>query len=443
VASGATLEPNLTHITGSDSYIPYVPKVGDTFRIVTAEGGIVGRFAAVTQPNGLVANTRIDTYYDVGNSHSIDLVIVPTSYQAYVHGLEANRNAQSAAGALDSLAQLKQAGAATTAQENLLYVLSTRPDLQDTSTALAGEVHGALAAAAPLANRWLVDSVGRQLSYGFQPSDGTGLWVDTGANRSDWNGDDVASGFDTTRSQVAIGWEPLSSDSARLGVGFTHGKVDVQTALGSGSITQDIGFVYGQLRTGRVVFDALGSLGGSDWETTRENPLMPSTTLSTDSKGHDSAFTVGMRVPFDTRYLALSPYARVTAERMSRGAFDEGAGIVALSSADHVDHGTRTVAGLVGGSREQRPTATLFTYQFDAGVGRDSDGLAQPSFGATLAGMNTEISTPDVGRTFGFARIGATARVTSWMYGYFGVSAESRSGKSEDLGANLGVRATF
>jgi hypothetical protein len=30
----------------------------------------------------------------VGNSHSIDLVIVPTSYQAYVHGLEANRNAQ-------------------------------------------------------------------------------------------------------------------------------------------------------------------------------------------------------------------------------------------------------------------------------------------------------------------------------------------------------------
>jgi autotransporter-associated beta strand protein len=444
VATGATLEPNLTNITGSDTYVPYVPKVGDAFRIVTADGGIVGKFAAVTQPEGLEANTRIETYYDVANSNSIDLVIVPTSYRAYVGGRAGNQNAQSAAGAIDSLVAAKDTGTARGSQEALLYTLSTQANIEGLSTALSGEVHGALAAAAPLATRWLTESVGRQLNYGAEPSDGTGLWVDTGANRSDWKGDSVASGFDTTRSQVALGWDAVSTESARLGVGFTHGKVDVQDALGSGSITQDIGFVYGQLRIGRVVIDALGSIGSSDWETSRLDPLSPATTLSTDFGGHDSAITLGLSVPLNIQYLALSPYARVTAERMSRDSFDEGsASMVALSAADRVSHGSRTTAGLTGGSREQRPTAIAFTYQFDVGVGRDSDGLAQPTFDAQFAGMSTVVSTPDVGRTFGFARVGGTARLTSWMYGYLGVSAETRSGKTEDLGANLGIRATF
>ncbi len=124
VATGATLEPNLVNITGTDTYIPYVPKVGDLFRIVTAEGGIAGTFAAVEQPVGLEANTRIETYYGVGG-HSIDLVIVPTSYQTYVADHAGNVNAQSAAGAIDSLAEVKQAGTSTVAQDALLYTLGT------------------------------------------------------------------------------------------------------------------------------------------------------------------------------------------------------------------------------------------------------------------------------------------------------------------------------
>ncbi len=178
VATGATLEPNLVNITGTDTYIPYVPKVGDTFRIVTAEGGIVGTFASVTQPVGLETNTRIETYYDVGNSNSIDLVIVPTSYRAYVGGRAGNLNAQSTAAAFDTFTAAKSAGTITSAQDALLYSVSVQPSvaLETLATALSGEVHGALVAAAPLANRWLVDSVDRQLSRGVEVNDGTGLW---------------------------------------------------------------------------------------------------------------------------------------------------------------------------------------------------------------------------------------------------------------------------
>ncbi|MEJ1965443.1 MAG: autotransporter outer membrane beta-barrel domain-containing protein [Gammaproteobacteria bacterium] len=268
--------------------------------------------------------------------------------------------------------------------------------------------------------------------------------VDIGASRSDWKSDSVASGFDTTRSQVAIGWDVFANDSARAGVGFTHGKVDVQEGTASGSITQNIGFLYGQLNVGRVVLDGIGSVGSSDWETSRHDPLAPLGTLSTDFGGHDAALSVGMTVPLQVSRFALAPYARVTREHISRDGFDEGtASIASLSSDDYSSNGTRVTAGLVGGSHDQRPMTRPFTYQFNAGVGRDSASLAQPSFGATFAGANTTISTPDVGRTFGFAQVSATARLTSSMYGYLGVSGETRSGKSEDLGANLGVRATF
>lgn len=446
VATGATLEPNLVNITGTDTYIPYVPKVGDTFRIITAEGGIVGKFASVTQPIGLEANTRIETYYNAGNSNSIDLVIVPTSYSVYVGGRAGNLNAQSTAAAFDAFTAAKSAGTITSAQDAVLYSVSVEPSvaLETLATALSGEVHGALVAAAPLANRWLVDSVDRQLSRGVEANDGTGLWVDIGANRSDWKSDSVASGFDTTRSQVAIGWDVFANDSARAGVGFTHGKVDVQEGTASGSVTQNIGFLYGQLNVGRVILDGIGSVGGSDWESSRQDPLTPSSTLTTDFNGHDAALSVGMSLPLQLTRFALSPYTRVTREHISRDGFDEGtASIAALSSDDYSSNGTRVTAGLVGGSHDQRPIATPFTYQFNVGVGRDSSSLAQPSFGATFAGVDTTISTPDVGRTFGFAQVSATARLTSWMYGYVGVSGETRSGKTEDLGANLGVRATF
>jgi len=270
------------------------------------------------------------------------------------------------------------------------------------------------------------------------------VWVDVGANRSDWDSDSVASGFDTNRSQVAIGADVVASDAGRIGLGFTHAKVDVQTIEASGSVSHDIGFVYGQLNAGPVVVEGMGALGSSDWETDRRDPVAPLTSLTTDFRGHDVMASVGVRLPFEMASLALSPYVRGTWERISREAFNEGsASLAALTSADYDRSGTRVTAGLLGGSTEQNPVTDRFAYQFNIGVGRDASGIARASFGATLAGVETTISSPDVGRTFVFGQLGATARLLSNLFGYVGVSGETRSGKSEDLGANLGVRMTF
>jgi fibronectin-binding autotransporter adhesin len=79
-AGGATLEPVLVGITGLGSAPAYVPQVGDTFPIVSAEGGISGRFAPLAQPEGLAEGTRMAAFYDPLGSHSIDLRVLPTSY---------------------------------------------------------------------------------------------------------------------------------------------------------------------------------------------------------------------------------------------------------------------------------------------------------------------------------------------------------------------------
>lgn len=449
VATGATLVPNLTNMGASDQYAPYVPSVGDGFRIITAQGGIVGQFARVVQPEGLAANTRMEVFYNAEISNSIDLFVVPTSYDAYTQALGASKNTRTIAATLDSLMSSKAAGEVSYAQDALLYAVSNQSQatLAHTAQSLAGEVHAALIAAAPLADQWLVDSVTRELSPGtgsLAPDGGRGAWVDIGANRSGWNGDAVASGFDASRSQVAMGWNILVRDSVRLGIGFSHSKSDVSAALGSGSVTSDVGFLYGQLGLGRWVLDGIASTGRSDWETDRPDPIAPLTTLRTDFNGQDRMFAAGLRLPLNREGLALSPYTRVMWTRISRDAFDEGAlSEAALSSTQYSATGMRLTAGLLGGSGDQDPLNAPFTWWFNVGAGRDDADLAQPSVELSLTGIPSGVSTPDIGETFVFGQVSATARLGWLLYGYFGVSGEAREGKSPDAGAHAGLRMTF
>ena len=77
IATGATLNVNLVNITGATAYTPFQPALGDSFRIVTAQGGIVGKFAAFAEPVGLAANTRLAIFYDPFGDNSIDLRVCP------------------------------------------------------------------------------------------------------------------------------------------------------------------------------------------------------------------------------------------------------------------------------------------------------------------------------------------------------------------------------
>jgi autotransporter-associated beta strand protein len=451
---GATLSPRLQNLFspleagyGSPSY---TPAIGDTFRMVTADGGISGRFSTVAQPSGLATGTRLAVFYGSFGSNSIDSIAIPSSYGAWLGG--GNWNTRSAASALDRILALDQAGGATTAQDQLLYVTATQraAALPGFARALAGEVHGALAAVAPQAGQWLQGSVVRHLATASgtaveQPSDdapGHALWIDASSNYSHWQADDFASGFSSDRAQFAVGADVILKKDNRLGVGLSHATTNVSATVGSGSVEETMAFVYGQHAYTHFVVDALAGYGASTTDSQRADPTGLGATLKTSQGGRNTLLSAGVRAPWVAHGTTFEPFARVMWQKARRDAFTEGSAVAALSFPDYSAEGVRTMVGISGNSEKNDPLATRNTYQFRIGVGQDSGALVHPTIQASLAGMNTGIAAPQVGRAFVQANVQGTVRLDPRAYAYGGLTGEARSGKS-DLGANVGLNIGF
>ncbi len=75
-AAGGTLLPLLRGITGSASNT-YTPPLGQAFQIVSAQGGVTGSYAALTQPAGLQIGTRFDVAYA---PDTVTLFVTPAHY---------------------------------------------------------------------------------------------------------------------------------------------------------------------------------------------------------------------------------------------------------------------------------------------------------------------------------------------------------------------------
>ena len=158
INSGATLTPRLSNLfsaseSGFGSPI-YVPVLGNVFRIATASGGIAGRFATLTQPTELTSGTQLLAFYNVNNSNSLDLALVPTSYSTQLAG---NTPAVLlAASVLDQWVQLNQAGSLSAAQNQLLFGVAsqTAANLPAYVQAHAAEIQANANAPIPTLSEW-------------------------------------------------------------------------------------------------------------------------------------------------------------------------------------------------------------------------------------------------------------------------------------------------
>jgi len=128
INSGVTLTPRLSNLFSSGepgfNSPMYVPVLGDVFRIATAAGGISGRFATLTQPAEITSGTQLLAFYNVNNSNSLDLAVVPTSYSTRLAGGTAA--VVSAASVLDQWALLNKAGTATATQNQVLLGVASQ-----------------------------------------------------------------------------------------------------------------------------------------------------------------------------------------------------------------------------------------------------------------------------------------------------------------------------
>jgi len=448
VAGNATLTPNLVNITGTDTYIPYVPVIGDRYRIITAEGGIVGQFAPLIQPAGMGPDTRLVAFYDVFGSNSVDLRVLSASYTPFAQNT-GNANAQAAAGALNAGVAAFNANTATTAQNELLYQVAgfSAAQLPAVTKSLAGEIHGAMAATAPRSGQFLQSIVSRQLNTStasdaaaIQPNDF--LWVDASTNHGHTNGDDHASSFHNERTQLVVGADLLRDQTNRLGIGVSYATTQISTSGGAGAIRETSGFVYGQHALDTVIVDGIAAYGTSQWDTGRDDPLQAGD-LKTDKGGNTRMVGIGVRRPLHLQAATIEPFMRVLWQGVTRGATDEGADTPAALALDKYSAtGTRLMAGIAGGSDKRDPLAAAFTYQYSAALGSDTGNLQRPAVHSTLANSAMTIVAPQDDRGFLQADLTGTVLLGHGAYGYAGINSEVRNGRT-DVGASLGLKISF
>ena len=501
INSGATLTPRLSNLftsteSGYGSAI-YVPALGDRFRMVTATGGISGRFSTLTQPAELSAGTQFIAFYNVNGSNSIDLATVPTSYANTLSS--STTNAKEVASVLDQVLGLNKANTATAAQDSLLYAASgqTAASLPGFAQALSGEIHAASIATLPQATQRLQQSVlarlgdypmapsinpaqgGSPLTASLSATNPSGLptasvssnpavnprtanitsaaasngsaWGEIAYQRGDRSGNSDGSGYNNNLYQAVFGADTYVDRELgiKLGGGFALSNTTVSmgsnnSSNGNSTIQQGALFVYGKMPIAEdYVLDGMASIGLSSTNLSRSDITGLSSGFSNKSvMGNDALVSVGISRPFEYSDVRLTPYARLTYQYVGQAAYSEGSTAAALDIASFSGSAVRAVVGIAAGSLNKDPLKADYTYRANVAVGADTTGLLNPTVNTTLGGFSSNVTTATAGSAFLQVGLYGTVNIADNAYAYAGVSAEARTGQTL-YGGSVGLRMAF
>lgn len=455
---GVSLTPALSNLfneleSGYGS-TPYTPLLGDRFRFVTAEGGIAGKFASVTQPAELSAGTQFLPFYNMNGSNSIDLAVIPTSYKNTISASAGNKNAQSVGDALDAMVVATQSGTSSDLQDQLLYVTSANnaSSLVSYAQSLAGEIYAAAVAVIAQTTQRVQQAVATRLddtsglrlpNADYKTLFNGKVWGDLAYQKGQRSSDSLSGGWNSSLYQLVFGSDFYVSDGFKLGGGVALSNTTLKPVYGTGAIQQGSVFVYGKKSLDAYVVDAMASIGLNSSDLSRvDGSGLSNGFRSKTVMGNDAMVSVGLSRTFDADSLRITPYARVTWQMVTQSGVNEGSTAAALDVNRFTGNGVRGVLGVALGSKANNPSTEMFTYRAYVGVGVDSAGLLNPTLNASLAGMSTQITTPNAGQVFVQAGLYATAKMSENVYAYAGLSGEARSGQA--LGAaNIGIKIQF
>lgn len=495
INTGSTLIPALSNLFNElePSYgsTPYTPALGDRFRILTAGGGISGKFTTVTQPAELASGTQFLPFYNMDDHNSIDLAVIPKSYVSTIALNSGNKNAQSVGAALDKVVSANQAGVSTVAQDQLLYAGSTQTasGLYLYAQGLAGEVYAAAVAViaqstqrvqqavltrlgdtmgiglpsamtSPAGNTSLMAASNMVLSGGVASSavssnpgvnpeaeykslTNGNVWGDLVYQKGNRGSDSNSGGWNSNLYQLVFGSDFYVANGMRLGGGVALSSTTLNPMYGTGTILQGALFAYGKMPVDAYVFDAMASVGLNSSDLSRGDITGLSGGFRNKTiSGNDAMLSLGLSRPIDIDNFRITPYARVTWQMVTQAAVNEGGVASSLNVNGYTGNGVRGVLGIAAGAKATDPLTEKYTYRAYVGVGADSSGVLNPTLNASLAGMGTNITTPNAGAIFVQAGLYGTVKVSDNAYALIGLSGEARSGQV--VGAvNLGVRIQF
>lgn len=475
--AGGRLTPILRGIAGSATN-SFTPALGDSFTVVTADGGVSGRFAALDQPSGgLAAGTRLDLLY---GSNAVALVATPTSYANLgAAGLSQSANQQAVGAALESFrpAAGGQAPDVTTQAlfDNLHTLSGSRigPALNQLSGVIHADMlaadranrrlfghavearqaagRGTLNTPGPVAGvvEFLFDGKARSGSGLPEGSDssvkatpgGASLWgqplVGRGRSGDDGNGGTV----DRFTGGFMVGSDYAFDPALKAGValGFLRTRVKAEGGLGKGTVDSYQATAYGSWTPGAAFVDAALGYGYSRTETSRSVTFG---NIAGVASGEANGNALSAELSAGTR-MALNgetwvePRVGLRWDRLERGGFTEsGTPLLSLMEETATRNLLRSSVGLRAGTRLTlgetvvEPTG-LVGWEHDW---RDVDVSAT----AALNGARFTVQASQGGRDAALVGAGVTVTMTqrlSLQVGYLGEirRRESNHGLSAGL----------
>ena len=497
IASDATLTPRLSNLFSASEVgyggSIYVPVLGDKFRIITATGGITGRFTTLTQPAELSSGTQFIAFYNVNNSNSVDLATVPTSYSTTLNS--STTNAKSVAGVLDKLLGVNKTGISSSAQDSLLYSVAGQnaANLPTFAQALAGEIHAASVAALPQTTQRVQQSVlarlgdypmapsqfnpalnSALLTGGISATNTSGLptanmstnpavnpntvnvtsaavkdgraWGEIAYQRGERVSNSVGNGYNSNLYQIVTGVDAYSNAELglKLGGGIALSNTTVSANGGNSTIQQGSLFAYGKMSVLQdYVLDGMASVGMSSTNLSRNDPTGYTGGFSSKAVlGNDALVSVGLSRGFEYNDVRVTPYARLSYQYVGQNSYDEGSGAAALNIARFSGSALRGVIGVAAGSLNKDPLKDDFTYRANIAVGADTSGLLNPTLNTTLGGYSSSVTTATAGSAFVQVGLYGTVKIADNAYAYAGVSGEARTGQTL-YGGSVGLRMAF
>lgn len=390
--AGGTIAPTLRGISGSATN-SFTPKIGDAFQVVSAEGGVGGTYASLTQPAaGLAANSRFEVVY---LPKAVVLAVTPDSYRklggrgnAGAFGAAADRLRPAAGSPVGSAGAALAGGLAGLNEAQLVRVMHQA----------SGELHASALDSTLAGGQSLRAQIAGRFGDGF--SGERHLWGDAGRQNWKLKADGRAMGYDAERSTVVFGVDRTFSSSLLAGVAVSYGENDIDGAVGGrANAVSYQAHAYGAWLTGDYYVQGVVSGGVDTYKVNRRVDLSTGARLyssKVDGSSLSADVEAGRKFAYGPATWTLA--AGLSGDRAKRDGVREtgdAAAALAIAEADRTSIQAR-VGGKVEGQVELagatlKPQASVFVMQE---LGDKSSRLD-----VTLQGQRFAIDAADPGAT--------------------------------------------
>ncbi|MES0882028.1 autotransporter domain-containing protein [Roseibium sp. SCP14] len=339
-------------INGGTVTVSGVSGTNTTYAILTADGGVTGKFDALT---GLT-----DTLFVTNTlSYDTNAVYLHASQAAFCDFAGTGNQSAVACGGLDSLASSSDLAQAVMA-------LATADEVRAAYDALSGQVHSSLKGVLTENSQHNVTAVNNRLHTILANTDGqastathgnvsslaadpNGFWTTGYGSWSNGGATGNTAKIESSLGGWVIGFDRQVGDIWLLGTlgGYSHTEAKQKTLSSSGSAdTWSLG-LYGGLETGASTVSFGGLHNWHSIETTRTasfTGFSENLAASYDARSWQLFAEAGHKVQIDS--LMLKPFAGVSHINLQTDGYSETGGSAALSASSDTQHTTFTTLGV-------------------------------------------------------------------------------------------------